>query len=204
MMKKTLKKTKKKKNEKNLINEKFSIKSLEFKKREINKKLLNEVVINRLLLEKRRKKARSLWSKADFAREESRIVKDSLNNFKTFGLLTGKSSCEFLLDREFVKNKMKNMTNKASFEEKFEDIFTKEKFEENAREEFLYKLAKNQKDFEAKNREICKKNLVIQQLRYDICETRRKINGQFLKVFLDVFCEFFYLIFFLFFFLFFF
>jgi len=161
------------------INDKI-VRSLDAKKHENNKKLLNDVIANRLVLERRQKKVNS-WSVTDFEMRERTVLKDSLNNFKTLSILMSKASTEHILNKEYLKDKIRNQLKKQEIKTVLID---KEELKrlKNLKEEIIENLRKNQQEFEEYQMEIMKRNKVIRQIRFDICNFRKQITSQFSNV----------------------
>ena len=171
-------------NKSNNLNSEKIFRSIDAKKHELNKKLLNEVILNRLLLERRKNKSKS-WSIPDFVINEQNALHDSINNFKTLSLLMNKASTEHILNREYLKDKIKSQLKK---QENYNLFIDKEELKrlKNLKEEFLEELKKNQKDFEENQMEINKRNKIIKQFRFEICNHRKQISSQYINVFLYI------------------
>lgn len=155
--------------------------SLDVKKHENNKKLINEIIVNRLLLERRANKAKS-WSIPDFEIKEKAVLRDSLNNFKTLSLLMNKTSTQHILNRDYLKTRIKDQLKKQEGDKGI--LIDKEEMKslKNIKEEHMEELKKNQQDFEEYQIEITKRNNAIKQLRLDICSLRKQISASHIKV----------------------
>ena len=157
------------------------VKSLDAKKHENNKKLLNTAIFNRLLLDRRQRKINS-WSVPDFEIREKTFIKDFMNNFKTLSILMSKASTDHILNKEFLKDKIRNQLKKQEINKGV--LIDKEELKRlrNLKEEILENLKENQQEFEEYRIEIMKRNKLIIQMRYEVCSFRKKITMQYSNV----------------------
>lgn len=155
--------------------------SIDVKKHEMNKKLINEIIINRILLERKKNKAKN-WSAHDFEIKEIAVMRDSLNNFKALSILMNKTSTQHILNKDYLKSRIKDQLKKQESDKGI--LIDKEELKnlKNIKEEFMDDLKKNQHDYEEYQIEISKRNNALEQLRLDICNLRRQISANHLKV----------------------
>lgn len=110
---------------------------------------------------------------------EKDYASETIGNFRSLSHTLGKKNINLYIDRESLKNKLRKKIKEKNI---FIERFLGEKKNQNEKDEFLENEKKNLEDFKEFNENQKIKEIMMGNIRFDICNIRNKIVNYYDQV----------------------